>query len=280
MAPGFIQLCVWATIAHKMNQNAKKDTTAKHEEQKQSPEAKANTVDWSEWVAKATPFINSAGPSFKEKRDALIVACYTFQPPVRNDWASMKFTDTVPTEQTSNFLLVNEKEVVAFWGQFKNRSSFKNELPVRIPIENEALANLFRQWKKQNNKNNSAFVFPTSDRINAKAFSNSAFGTHLGNLTDKIVGKRFTTQRMRVSFITNYHKTAVANGEIVNLAETKKVMRQLHQKSVSVHLSYAKFEKEIEKMMVEAGMMTRSKKAKQEKAQEPVVTVVADKKKK
>ena len=123
-----------------------------------------------------------------------------------------------------------------FWGDFKNKASFKNELPLRLPMENPALVALFKAYvPKLKNK----WFFPASARLNAKHFKRDAFGTRLGDLTQTILGKRFTCNRMRASFITNWHEQHTKDGK-VNVADMRAVMRQLHQTNFGINLSYEK----------------------------------------
>jgi len=231
------QLCVWATIIQLMNNNAKRDTSNKHEEQGQSAAAADNTSEWGEWLAKSSAFITSAGADAKSQRDAMIVAVYSMIPPVRRNWFEMQVVTAEPPKgDKRNSILITDKEVVTYWGNFKNKASFKNELPLRIPIESQALVALIRKYAPTL-KNN--WFFPSSDRQNAKPMSRDAFGKHIGDLAEKIVGKRFTCNRMRASFITHWHTHNSKDGK-ANVSAMRVVMRQLHQANLGVHLSYAK----------------------------------------
>lgn len=231
------QLCVWATIIQLMNNNAKRDTSNKHEEQGQSEVAADNTSEWGEWKTKSAAFIASAGADAKSQRDAMIVAVYSMIPPVRRNWFEMQVV-TAPPEKGDKFnsILITDKEVVTYWGNFKNKASFKNELPLRIPIENNELVALIRKYAPTlKNK----WFFPSTDRQNAKSMTREAFGKHIGDLAEKIVGKRFTCNRMRASFITHWHTHNSKDGK-ANVAAMRVVMRQLHQANLGVHLSYSK----------------------------------------
>lgn len=226
------KLCVWTTIIHLMNANAKKDTTATHEGQKQSAVAEANTIEWGHWLNKSIDFVKNE----KNRRDAMIVAVYSLIPPIRRNWFNMEIVTEEPAKDDKrNSIIINEKEVITFWGDFKNKASFKTELPLKIPIENVALCGLLRDYKKTLK---TKWLFPNSDKKNATHIPRDAFGKLIGDIGEKLVGKRFTVNRMRASFITHFH-TVNAKPTVV---EMRAVMRQLHQTNLSVHLSYAKAE--------------------------------------
>jgi hypothetical protein len=230
------RLCVWSTISQLMNSNAKKDTGDKHQEQGQSVVAEKNTAEWGDWETKAKEYISKADKSFTAQRDAAIVAVYTLIPPVRRNWFNVEVVKEAPTKDDKrNSLHITAEGATMYWGNFKNKASFKNELPLRLPVENAELVALLRKYTATlKNK----WLFPSSDRQNAKPFSRDAFGSRLGDLTQKIVGKRFTCNRMRASFITWWHDNNSKNG--VNVSAMRSVMRQLHQTNFGINLSYAK----------------------------------------
>lgn len=240
------KLCVWTKVLHLMNSNAARATGNTHEEQGQSKVAAANTSEWGEWKAKSSEFIAKAADdkSKSSQRDAMIIAVYSMIPPIRRNWFEMQVvTEAPPKDDKRNSILITDEEVVTYWGNFKNKKSFGKELPLRIPIENPALVAHIRKYAPTL-KNQ--WFFPRSDNPQSKALSKATFGKRIGDLAEKIVGKRFTVNRMRASFITHWHRNNSQNGKM-NIAASRLVMRQLHQANLATHLSYAKHHAEWDK---------------------------------
>ena len=230
------RLCVLATIFHLSNAKAKDDTNENHQQQGQSALAEANTVEWNEWKTKAAAYIAAADNSFKAQQNAMIAAVYSMIPPVRRNWFNMEVVKTAPAKgERRNCLLIKPDGIDVYWGDFKNWRSFESEMPLRLPIENAALVALVRKYAATLQ---SKWFFPRTNTAEAKNLSRAAFGTRIGNLTNEIVEKRFTPNRMRASFITNWHKNNTTGA--VDVPAMRAVMRQLHQTNIGVHLSYTK----------------------------------------
>jgi hypothetical protein len=66
----------------------------------------------------------------------------------------------------------------------------------------------------------------------------SNFSTFFGDLTQRIVGKRIGVQTLRPSYIRWYHESYPDT--VKDLASLKRLMKNLHQTAVHVHLAYRK----------------------------------------
>ena len=241
-------VALWGTIAHKINNRSKHEISDNFAEQRQSPEAAANTVrNWDEWELKAADFIDEnikPERTFEQQRDAMLIAVYSLIPPVRNNWANMEVADAPPLPSERRNVIVFEPPktpkskgaIVTYWGDFKNRESFAGELPLKIPITTAKLLEHMRSYKQ---RLTSKWFLPTTGWGADKHYSENGLGQHLGDLTMEIVNKRFTSTRMRASFITTMHRKNNSKG-ILDLKKLKIAMRQLHQKNIEVHFSYAK----------------------------------------
>ena len=210
--------------------NAVRESLERHASQTQSDNAAANTVPWLTWYAAAIKYINRNPIS----RDSIIVAVYTLIPPIRNNWATVEITDTAPARDPDdhrNYIVVEPSgRVVTYWGDFKNRSSFRDELPLKIVPNSIWLQEMLRTYIATCS---TKWLFPAPE---SDHFTTAGFGGHIAKLAQKIVGVNFTVQRMRVSFITYYYESHPK----INVKETIALMRELHQTNLSVHLGYSK----------------------------------------
>ena len=135
--------------------------------------------------------------------------------------------------------------ITAFFGHFKNSHSFKNLLPLKVPVEEQKLKAVF---KKYLSVLKSDALFPKRNEVGSEPMSAAAFGKLIGDISEELTRKRFTVQRMRVSFITNWHKEHT-QGKTVDLKQVQKVMRQLLQTNIAVHLGYAKKNENAEQIL-------------------------------
>jgi hypothetical protein len=248
------RLCVLATIFHLSNAKAKDDTNENHDLQGQSALAAANTVEWDEWKTKSAAYIAAADNSFKAQQNAMIVAVYSMIPPVRRNWFNMEVVKTAPAkDDRRNCILIKPNEIVVYWGDFKNWRSFEKD-PLRLPIESAELATLVRKYAATLK---TKWFFPRTNTAEANNLTRETFGRRIGDITNGFVGKRFTPNRMRASFITNWHKNNATRA--VNVPAMRAVMRQLHQTNIAVHLGYSKVKAAWNKAV--AGIMAEAEKS-------------------
>jgi hypothetical protein len=62
----------------------------------------------------------------------------------------------------------------------------------------------------------------------------------LSSITSDLTGKSFTSQRLRISYITAWHKANAAKG--IDLKKLRTLMRQMLQTNVGINLGYSKKE--------------------------------------
>lgn len=265
-------LLQYLLLSAKFNQIYMGKSGGQHAKQVQSDLAAANTVPWKEWETMSSKFITRKWKmaAFEDKRDAMMMAVYTWQPPIRCNWNSVRFTDKAPTlpegvEQdraAGNWIVVGDK-VTTHWNDFKNVNSFRGSLPVKVEVEDQRLIKLIKEWKAINV---SPCMFPKSNTAASTFLQKSYFCQKIGDLTEAISRRRFTTQRLRASYISWWH-TAHATGRALNIEQVAKVMRSMHQTNLQVHLGYAKvgkhnpadearireqFDKEMKRMLKDA----------------------------
>lgn len=235
--PTFERLRLWSQVAHVMTKRSVSESVTKHESQTQSVAAADETVPWAVWWKSVKAEMDKPVPAtFPLWRDRIILAAYTFIPPIRLNWANIEIVtkEPVKSQERKNYLMVKDGKIMTWWGDFKNRASFKDELPLRIPIESEILTKAMLPYLAANK---TKWVFPNK---HGNAWKHNAFGEHLGDLAQAVIGKRFTVQRMRAAYITSFH----AKQPDLKIEAVRKVMRQMHQANLGSHLSYDKGEME------------------------------------
>lgn len=227
-------------IFDKFNLNLMGKASAKHKAQEVSVSAKDNMVAWKTWVTKASAWIkkhSTKKSSFEDKRNALILACYTFIPPTRLQWANVQLADAPQAKNNKiNVLVAKPGNIHVYWNKFKNRSAFLPNVPVDHKIVEPKLLALLKPYLAELK---SKYLFPKTNSPDSEPLSDAAFGNLIGDIAHSLTGKRFTTQRMRSSFINAWHITHNM-GKAPNLTKLRAVMNALLQTNVEVNLSYAK----------------------------------------
>lgn len=217
-----------------LNKKTKKISYESHINQEACEERITNTVPWNDWKELAKRFIRvqltKKEPSTRDKQEALVVALYSMIPPVRLDWNDVevrrskggKVLNSQKGEVGKNILYLSPSGAIMFWGEFKNADSFKAELPLKQDIP----ADLYKVMKKTiPDGNNEPLKIPN-------------FSTFLSTLANDITGKNFSNRLMRSSYIRWWHDNNSGSG--VDVMKTKKMMRELHQTNIEVHLAYDK----------------------------------------
>ena len=213
--------------------------SAQHGKQTSSASAKANLMPWPTWEAAANKFIKDntrPNVSVEKLRNAVILALYTWQPPTRLQNAIVEVVNAVPAKRSQgNYIYDDGKSLRFYYGKFKNKKSFGKELPLECPVENPALAALLRRYLKMLK---GTALFPKPGDAN-ESMGAANFGKLIGDLAESLTGKRFTVQKMRVSYITNWHSKN-RDPEGLDLDKTKVLMRSMLQTNVAVHMGYSK----------------------------------------
>ena len=229
---------LWSTVVQRINHSTKMEVGEVHRSQIQSAASKANTEPWENWVKQAEEFITTAFKpinAFEQKRDGMIVALYSKIPPIRNNWCDVEICKETPKKNdTRNCLVLRADGAIdTYWGHFKNSASFKEELPLHLPVTSKPLIKLLRKYLPL--LNGGKWLLPK--HVGGEPIAQDSFSTHIAALTQKIVKKNFTCQRMRISYITHWHEL---NPGKANVKKLQAHMRLLHQKDIAVNLSYDK----------------------------------------
>jgi hypothetical protein len=193
-------------------------------------------VPWSDWEQLSRRFVkalaNKEDATTRDNQEAMVVALYSFIPPVRLDWNDIEVRYTkggkalapLKGEVGKNIMYLAPKTAVVFWGEFKNAASFGTELPLRQELPSSLVRILHK-------------VLPKSEEpVSPLKLPN--FSNYLTGLAEQITGKPFSNRLMRSSYIRHYHEQNSKEG--VNVAATKAMMRLLHQTNMEVHLAYNK----------------------------------------
>jgi hypothetical protein len=243
------QLIIWMTIFHEWTLLAKKETGKKHEKQTAGQHLKENYVPWPEWVQATSAYIRkyfdtapAAGRLMKKApkgldglRDAVLLACYSLIAPIRNNWANVRIVRGAEPKKDENSVVINAEGAVTgvFWGDFKNSASFKGQLPIQTDTTAE-LRTMLAEWIRVNPSK--TWLFPAKMKEDSNYITN--FSTFFGNLTQRIVGKRVGVQVLRVAYIHWFHDTFPE--AVKDVANFRRVLRNLHQFTFHTHLSYRK----------------------------------------
>ena len=218
-----------------LSKRTKAQSYEKHTSQEATPERLDATVAWNDWVNLATRFtkamLTKTDPTKRDKQEALAAAVYSLIPPVRLDWNDMEVRKTkggkafqsLTGEKGKNILYLAPREAIIFWGEFKNASSFGDDVPLKQEVPRQLLTVLHKTAPEEKT------YFP---------FKIPNFSTWLTTVTEHITGKPFTNRLMRSSYVRYYHDLHSKDG--VDIAKTKTMMKQMHQKNLEVHLAYNK----------------------------------------
>jgi hypothetical protein len=228
-----------------LNQNFKKEVFTSYAQQAASQDRHENTVPWDEWEMVARRFVKTImtkkDPSAKDKKDALMVALYSFIPPIRLDWKDVevrvvkggKTFESNKGEEGKNILYLSATKspktvpsALMFWGSFKNSNAFE------LPLKQSLPKDLIKVIK---------FAAPTDSFTAGQTYTlvvDPHFSSYLSSLAEQITGKHFTNRLMRSSYIKNYHQKNT-NGEI-DIGKTKEVMKLMHQTNMEIHFGYVK----------------------------------------
>jgi hypothetical protein len=243
------QLISWMMTYQTWTHHAKLATGERHQSQAAGEHLKAAYIPWPEWVSACNAYIYkyfdtapSDGRLLKKRpagleglMNAVILACYSQIAPIRNDWATVRIVRNAEPQKNQNSVVVDAEGNVTgvWWGDFKNASSFKNELPIQTDTT-APLRRMLAEWIRVNPS--PTWVFPAQMTPDSNYITN--FSTFFGNLTVKVIGKRVGVQALRPSYIRWFHET---HPDIVkDLASLKRLMKNMHQTAVHVHLAYRK----------------------------------------
>jgi hypothetical protein len=231
---------VQANVAFQaFNGHFKQAANAKHQSQELSAASKGKIVPWAEWVTKAKAFVKkscTAKASFDQWKKGMLVACYTYIPPVRLAWRDVKVVSVKPAKGSrENGLLVTPTGMTSYWGDFKNDKSFSKELPVEHPIQSKEFVALMRKYLAMLK---SPYLFPKKNEPDSGPVVEGTFGKWLADTNESITGKRFSSTPLRISFLTAWHDKNSKNG--TNLKKLKEVMHQVLQTNIATSLAYNK----------------------------------------
>ena len=149
------------------------------------------------------------------------------------------------TDERRNVLILNDEGATAYWGNFKNVAAFKKRTPLVQPLP-KSLTSILRAYVKLlAERGINKWLFPLQFTPQSTPMSGSSFGTFLGNTTQLFTPmradgggpKRISSSILRIMFISWYHKKG---SSVFNQEAIKKVMEQLHQSDLGVHISYIK----------------------------------------
>jgi len=229
------------------NKIGKKKTNADREAGIVSDKILDAIVPWPDWKKAATAYLESVlkenVKSVPELRDAAVVALYSQIPPIRLDWRRVRIAATKPVKNDNgnypkiNTILLDAEGVptTAYFNEFKNAASFDS--PVEISIASPPLlrAIIAKYWKQT--PVGTTYLLPKAFRGEGKTqeFPDAAMGTTVRRMSMKLVKKPFTNIPMRRSFITNYYEE---HPDPLTLAESRVLLRSLHQTTLSTHLGY------------------------------------------
>ena len=157
------------------------------------------------------------------------------------NWCDVEIVTVAPPKNDKrNCILIDPKKgIKTYWGHFKNAHSFAGELPLCIPVASAPFEALIRKWVPH--LKGGKWLLPR--REGGEPYDAPAFGGKLAEITLGIVNKRFTCQRMRISFIQYYHQ----QHEKPTVKQLEALMRTLHQRDIGVHLSYDKLKTAVDK---------------------------------
>lgn len=218
-----------------LSKRTKAQSYEKHTSQEASPERLEATVMWNDWTNLAARFVKTmltkSEPTKRDKQEALAAAVYSLIPPVRLDWNDVEVSKTkggkafksLTGEKGKNILYLAPREAIIFWGEFKNSSSFGDDLPLKQEVPRPLLIVLHKLAPQE--QTYIPFKLPN-------------FSTWLTGVAETITGKPFTNRLMRSSYVRHYHDFNSKDG--VDINKTKEMMKLMHQKNLEVHLAYNK----------------------------------------
>jgi hypothetical protein len=138
----------------------------------------------------------------------LIISLYTYLPPVRNNYAKLLITKTIPDENTFNYLYINPRNLRMSITLNKYKTA-KTYGPITLEIPHK-LALIIHEWIAK---------YPSKYLISwaGKPYDNQSLGVKITKIFEDKTGKRIGASMLRHIYIT----------DVVNKIKTVKEKRKI-----------------------------------------------------
>jgi hypothetical protein len=150
-----------------------------YDEQVLSPSEEDKFMSWPD-------IIKAAKQMEPGSEDHLIVSLYTLLPPLRNDFAKMKVVSELPENPSGNYLVLSPKTSQIVLTEFKTARKYGTQT-IDVPAK---LNVIIKKYLKNH---------PTDVLFNA---TESHISNKIGNVFEKLLGKRTTINILRHSYIS------------------------------------------------------------------------------
>ena len=145
-----------ALKAYKERQDSyNRRVTEQYETQQLTPAEAEKFLSWPEVIA-VREAVRAAAHDLMSWQDYVLLCCYTFIPPLRNDFAGMEIVYEEPTDTSHNYLLVLPTGLTFILNQYKTASRYGTKL-ITVQPDLEAV---LRDWLELNP---SGWLFCNSD---------------------------------------------------------------------------------------------------------------------
>lgn len=196
-----------------------------YESQEMSAEDAEKFLNWAD-ILKVRDRLKIAAENYFSFQDYLIVCLYTYNNPVRLDYANMIVTETEKPGK-NNLLVWNDKECYFLFREYKTAKKYGD---VRIKVS-EDLKKVLEQLKSYREINNEPLLL---NRLN-KPMSESVLGQNIIRIFKKYTDKAVGIDMIRRAFVCNYREgeksikeqKAVANSMLHSIGINQTVYRKL-----------------------------------------------------
>jgi len=189
----------------------------KEKAQKATPKQEENHVPWEKILELRD------GGSVKNSKDKVLLALYTYLPPVRCDYTPMKILKRKPRklEDGMNYLLLG-RECRFLFHAFKTHKTIGDQI-INIPAK---LKRALLEWIQPDQ------VYLFEDETH-NPVSEHALGVYVARMFEKYTGKTGGINMLRHSYATYLYK------DTPSLEKMEKESAKMLQQNVIRHLSYA-----------------------------------------
>jgi len=207
-----------------MNEYNKKQSEI-YESQEMSADDAEKFLSWTE-ILKVREKLDSAADNYFSFQDYLIVCLYTYNNPVRLDYANMTVSKTEKAGK-NNLLVWNDKECYFLFREYKTARKYGD---VRIKVS-EDLKKVLEQLKRYRDIYNEPFLL----NRNKKGMSASVLGQTIIRIFKKYTDKAVGIDMIRRAFVCNYREgeksikdqKAVANSMLHSIGVNQTVYRKI-----------------------------------------------------
>lgn len=142
----------------------------------------------------------------------LLLALYVLQPPLRNDYASVKILYKKPKEDKGNYFIIRKKSAVFHLNEYKTKDIFKKQV---YKYSDKLNKDIYKLLKLSLEKEPRDFLFTKKD----KPLTETDISKLIPALFSKYINKHITINMLRQIYETNLIQSPLYNNLSLNQKE-------------------------------------------------------------